>query len=260
MESAEVVQNTFRQPLLWYDHGSPMNALNQTPLTQAWKKMIEDLPVPKGILCVSAHWETGAHVAVTTNKVQKTIHDFSSRWPKELFDTEYPSPGSPELVARVAALIPGVELSGEWGLDHGSWSILNQIYPKADVPVVELSLNTAFSFQEHADLAKKLDVLRDEGYLLIFSGNIVHQEKELGYDIAGKTREFLDAMLAALEKGDTAAVVAAKSHPGYEAAASTDEHFVPLLYIAALRRPSDKFHLYNGTTSAAFSYVCFRYE
>ncbi|CAF0815778.1 unnamed protein product [Brachionus calyciflorus] len=166
-----------RMPAIFFGHGSPMNAIETNNFTESWIDVVQKFPKPKAILAISAHWET-IGTCLTSNKIQRTIHDFGG-FPRELFEVEYNPEGSESLVKRVQELIPSAKADSSWGLDHGTWSILKHIYPKSDVPTIQLSIDRKISPQEHYNLAKKLNILRDEGVLIIGSGNIVHNLREI---------------------------------------------------------------------------------
>jgi 4,5-DOPA dioxygenase extradiol len=223
-----------------------MNAIRSNAYTETWAEIGQMFPKPKAILCISAHWYIPG-VAVTAMERPRTIHDFGG-FPRELFGVQYPAPGSPELAGRVRELLGGdVVLDIEhWGLDHGTWSVLAHVFPDADVPVVQLSVNETEPADFHYELAKRLRPLRDEGVLIIGSGNLVHNLHT--YAWGNETREPFDWALrfevAAREKmlaGDHAPLV------GYEElgrdamlSAPTPDHYLPLLYVLALQREDDE--------------------
>lgn len=161
-------------PTIFFGHGNPMNALEDSVHTREWARIVDSLPYkPQSILCISAHWEThGTHVT-SGNAIQKTIHDMYG-FPPELYAIRYNASGDEKLVKRIKELVPDVQPDNSWGLDHGTWCILRHVFPNADVPVVQLSINMNKSIQQHFTLAQKLSPLRDENVLIIASGNIVH--------------------------------------------------------------------------------------
>ena len=225
-----------RMPAAFLGHGSPMNALEHNRYTAAWRAFGAAVPRPRAILMVSAHWYVSA-TAVTAMARPRTIHDFFG-FPQALFDIDYPAPGLPELAEEVAdAASPdyvGADHDG-WGLDHGAWSVLLHAFPRADVPVVQLSINAAHPPEYHVELGAKLASLRERGVLLVGSGNVVHNLRAMdrhspdaGFDWARRFNEGAVEMM--LESpGDAAGLM---HHAGFLQAAPTPEHFLPLLYIA----------------------------
>ena len=235
-----------RMPAIFFGHGNPMNALADNGYTQAWRNLGGSIARPKAILCVSAHWYIPG-VAVTAMERPRTIHDFGG-FPRELFAVEYPAPGSPELAGRVVELLGENVLKDDshWGLDHGTWSVLCHVFPDADIPVVQLSINEAEPAAFHYQLAQRLGPLRDEGVLVIGSGNLVHNLHT--YAWGNQTREPFDWALRFEEKarelvtaGDHAPLVAYEEL-GRDAmlSAPTPDHYLPLLYVLALQRPGEK--------------------
>ena len=174
-----------RMPALFIGHGSPMNAIEESAFSRAWEAQAASIRRPRAIVCISAHWETQG-AAVTAMDHPRTIHDFYG-FPQELYDVEYPAPGSAELVAAVRGLGdgPAVTADREWGLDHGTWSVVRRMYPRADVPVVQLSLDRGLDMRGHYDLGRRLAPLRDRGYLVIGSGNIVHNLRVMDFSRKG---------------------------------------------------------------------------
>jgi 4,5-DOPA dioxygenase extradiol len=244
-------------PVLFVGHGSPTNALEDNKFTQGWQDAARRIPKPKSILCVSAHWETRGVYAGATDQPE-TIHDFYG-FPKALFDVRYPAPGDPQLAQRVAQLAKTahVHLDPGRGIDHGVWSVLHVMYPQADIPVIQISLDTAQSGAFHYRLAQELGSLRDEGVLVLGSGNIVHN---LGlfrfHDMApagwaGRADAIIRARIVS---GDHAAL-ADWSALGADVALGipTPEHYLPLLYVLALQRAGDKIHIFNDDVISAIS-------
>jgi 4,5-DOPA dioxygenase extradiol len=221
-----------RMPVLFIGHGNPMNAIEDNAFSRAWGEIGDALPGPKAILCVSAHWETEG-TAVTAMERPKTIHDFYG-FPEALYDVAYAAPGSPELARRVRELLPEARMDAAWGLDHGAWSVLRRLFPRADVPVVQLSLERGKSPPEHYETGRRLRALREEGVLVLGSGNVVHNLraavwKDAAYDWAVA----FDAWVRdAIRAGDHEALIGYRSRgPSAELALPTDEHYLPLLTV-----------------------------
>jgi 4,5-DOPA dioxygenase extradiol len=226
-----------RMPALFVGHGSPMNAIEENEFSRAWEAMAKSLPRPKAILCISAHWET-AGTAVTAMAQPKTIHDFGG-FPRELYDKQYPAPGSPELAEQVQQLVKKTRVAPDqnWGLDHGTWSVLCRMYPEAELPVVQLSLDHTQPPAWHYALGKELRKLREQGVLIVGSGNIVHNLYQVdfyndgGYDWAAEFDGTIERLILA---HDHESII---DYPklGKAAALSipTNEHFLPLLYALA---------------------------
>jgi 4,5-DOPA dioxygenase extradiol len=225
-------------PALFIGHGSPMNTLERNGFTEAWRALGRHLPRPKAILAVSAHWYFGA-TAVTAMPRPRTIHDFYG-FPQPLFDFDYPAVGDPDLAGDIVELVKpewvGLDRD-QWGLDHGTWSVLAHLYPDADIPVVQLSINALRPLDYHLDLARRLAPLRERGIMILASGNVVHNLRllqwnapELAYDWAER---FDDAVADRLGR-DPGDILKVQEHPDYALAVPTPDHFAPLLYIAGL--------------------------
>ena len=239
-------------PALFAGHGSPMNAIEENAFTRAQAAQAALLPAkPKAILCISAHWETHG-TRVTTSPAPRTIHDFGG-FPAELFAVEYPAPGSPELATRIQALFEDGQVKGDerWGLDHGTWSLLKHMFPAADVPVVQLSLDHDLDPAQHYALARKLRPLRDEGVLILGSGNIVHSLRFVQWDGESAPYDWAVDFDAAI-----AEFLVRRNHDGLiryrellsrgaELSAPTEEHYLPLLYAAALQRENEPLTFFN---------------
>lgn len=227
-----------RMPALFIGHGSPMNTLESNGFTRAWRALGKQLPRPRAILAVSAHWYIGA-TAVTAMTRPRTIHDFYG-FPKPLFDFEYPAPGSPEVAQDVVDAVKpnwvGLD-HDEWGLDHGTWSVLAHLFPDADIPVVQLSINASQPFDYHLQLGARLASLRDRGILVLSSGNVVHNLRLIEWNrpTAGAdwAQRFDEAAVTQMT-GDPAAIAKLAEHPDYARAVPTPEHFLPLVYTAGL--------------------------
>lgn len=249
-----------QMPILFIGHGSPMNAINDNEFVAGWKTMAGKLPKPKAILCISAHWETSG-TFVTAMKTPETIHDFGG-FPKELFETKYPAPGSPEFALETKNTIKKttVGLDEKWGLDHGTWSILKPMYPKADIPVFQLSLDYNQPPRYHYELAKELASLRKKGVLIIGSGNMVHNlgmmkissmadiDKEYGFDW---TLEMNNIFKTKIKEHDHTALINYESlSRSSKLAIPTREHYLPLLYILALQEKDEQATFFNDKAIA----------
>ena len=236
-------------PVLFLGHGSPMNAIEDNAVTRTWKQLGASLPRPKAILCVSAHWESRG-VFVCAAEKPKTIHDFYG-FPQQLFDVTYPAPGSARLAARVAEIVKStrVRATDEWGLDHGAWSVLDVMYPEADIPTLQLSIDTAQPGAFHYALGRELGALRHEGVLLLGSGNIVHNLRLANFrdptppDWVSR----IDAISRErIEASEHSGLVDWRSlDPQISLAVPTPEHYLPLLYVLGAQREDDDVELFN---------------
>jgi 4,5-DOPA dioxygenase extradiol len=228
-------------PAVFLGHGSPMNAVLRNRYTEAWSAIGNQIPRPRAVLCVSAHWFTSGS-ALTINTAPETIHDFGG-FPQELYQVRYPAPGDPGLARRVQALLAPIpaELSGEWGLDHGTWSVLRHVYPDADVPVVQLSIDATRAAPFHFEIGRRLAALREEGVLILGSGNIVHNLYAYAREGAGQSENVKPLPWAAnfesttrelMQAGDYAPLIDYEKL-GLDAMLSipTPEHYLPLLYV-----------------------------
>ena len=229
-------------PALFIGHGNPMNAIEDTEFSRAWAEVALSLPKPKAVLCVSAHWET-AGTRVTAMEQPKTIHDFYG-FPPALFEKRYPAPGFPDLARMVQGLVrtAAIELDSDWGLDHGAWSVLCRMFPDADVPVIQLSLDQRKTPASHYELGRELRGLRKKGVLILGSGNIVHNLREMAWeDSAYDWALEFDALIKGLIlSGDHEAIIG-YSELGRSArlAVPTPEHYLPLLYVLGTQDDSD---------------------
>jgi len=236
-----------RMPAIFVGHGSPMHALGQGAVVRHWARLGGELPRPRAILCISAHWETD-RPAVTDLDPPPTIHDFGG-FPAELYELHYPAPGSPELVAELQHLVPELRRDTEWGLDHGTWAPLRHIFPAADIPVVQFSLARAFDPAGHNTLARRLAPLREAGVLIVGSGNIVHNLRRVKGS-GGAPHEWAEVFDAAvaerLEADDADALIKYPAlSPAARLAVPTPEHYLPLLYVLGVRHPEDRLHFFN---------------
>jgi len=239
-------------PAAFIGHGSPMNAIEESPFRRRWAETASRMARPRAVLCVSAHWETRG-VSVTGSEAPPTIHDFYG-FPPELFAVRYPAPGDPALARRTAAIVRSapVAIDDDRGLDHGAWSVLVAMYPEADVPVVQLSLDTRQTPAFHYALAKELAPLRDEGVLVLGSGNMVHNLRVVdfrlpgGYDWANRFDDLLKVLIRAR---DHAALASYETlGPDARLAIPTPEHYLPLLYVLALQADDEEVSLFNDET------------
>jgi 4,5-DOPA dioxygenase extradiol len=257
-DMTEPFGRTERMPVLFMGHGSPMNAIEENEFVAGFRKMGEGIPTPNAIICVSAHWETKG-TFVTAMEKPETIHDFGG-FPQALFDVQYPAPGSPQLAkeAKGAITKTTVGLDDKWGLDHGAWSVIKHLYPKADVPVIQLSLDYSQPAQYHYELAKELAALRKKGILIIGSGNIVHNLGMLAWNKLNEAGYGFDWAIEANEKmkksilsGDHAPLINFRSQGrAFDLAIPTPEHFLPLLYTLALQEKDEKVTLFNDKAVA----------
>ncbi|MFZ2901056.1 MAG: 4,5-DOPA dioxygenase extradiol [Saprospiraceae bacterium] len=244
---------TGRMPVLFLGHGSPMNAIEENEFVSGFRNTAKDLPQPKAILCVSAHWETrGTYVTAMENP--RTIHDFGG-FPKALYEVQYPAPGSPELAQEVQSTVTKAQvgLDEKWGLDHGAWSVIKHLYPDADVPVIQMSLDRYQPPQYHYDLAKELAALRRKGVLIVGSGNMVHNLRMVAWDKLNEAGFAFDWALEASEKmkacmlsGDHRQLIDFRSQGrAFDLAIPTPEHYLPLLYALALQEKDEELSLFN---------------
>ena len=239
-------------PVLFLGHGSPMNAIEENEFVQGFRRISTEIEKPQAILCISAHWETKG-TKVTAMEMPQTIHDFGG-FPQKLFDVEYPAAGSPELahVTKELIKVTNIELDRSWGLDHGAWSVLNHLYPQANIPVIQMSIDYTQGPQYHYDLAKELSALRNKGVLIIGSGNMVHNlqriewgklEENYAYDWAeeayGKMHKFI------LERNHKELINYQNQGMAFALSIPTPEHYLPLLYSLALQDDKDDIAIFN---------------
>lgn len=236
---------TTAMPAIFFGHGNPMNTLRSNAFTAGWAALGTALPLPAAVLSVSAHWYIGA-TAVTAMSTPRTIHDFGG-FPQRLYEFQYPAPGDPELASRVRDLLAPlpVALDEQWGLDHGTWSVLAHVFPHADIPVVQLSIDATQPAEFHYRIGRQLGSLRDEGVLVIGSGNLVHnlsayiwrEPDRKPYDWALRFEQRVRELLVA---GGGASLIAYKNL-GQDAMLScpTPDHYLPLLYVIGRRREGE---------------------
>jgi 4,5-DOPA dioxygenase extradiol len=251
-----------RQPVLFLGHGSPMNAIEDNDFTRALGALGARLPRPAAVLCVSAHWLTPGSL-VTGMPHPRTIHDFGG-FPEELYQVRYPAPGSPELAALVRETVGGgaVGVDQDWGLDHGAWSVLRHLYPKADVPVVQFGIDERAPARRHFELGEKLRPLREKGVLIVGSGNVVHNLRRISFDENAAPEawavEFDSWVKARLEARDHEALRGDLSAaPSGRLAVPTREHYDPLLYVLGASDAGDEMRFeYEGIQNGSISMRC----
>lgn len=244
---------TDKMPVLFLGHGSPMNAIEDNQFVQGFRKVATEIPKPNAILCISAHWFTEG-TFVTAMAMPKTIHDFYG-FPKELFDVEYPVKGSAELASEtIDLLLPNlVEEDHSWGLDHGAWSVIKHMYPNADIPVIQLSIDYTKPAQYHFDLAQQLHKLREKGILIIGSGNIIHNLKLIDWRNIDSVGKGWDWAIEAREKtnnwiidGDYDQLINyQKQGTALQYAVPSPDHYLPLIYSLGLKQSSENLSLFN---------------
>jgi 4,5-DOPA dioxygenase extradiol len=258
----DLTEQDQKMPVLFVGHGSPMNAIEDNEFSQRWRAMGKELPTPKAVLVISAHWLTrGTHITAMNNP--KTIHDFGG-FPRQLHEVGYPAPGSPELAKETASLFKSttVELDHDWGLDHGAWSVTKQMFPDAIIPVLQLSIDYHKPPQYHYELAKELSALRKKGVLILASGNMVHNlgmiqlppgssgnlNTEFGLDWALEMNTIFKDKIA---NGDHPALINyEKLHNAALLAVPTPDHYYPLLYALALHDKKEKQTFFNDKAVA----------
>jgi len=251
-------------PVLFLGHGSPMNAIETNVYTQTLSQLGKSLPKPRAILCVSAHWETDG-TRVTRMARPRTIHDFHG-FPKALFDVQYPAAGSVDLADTISSLVKSTRVQAdekEWGLDHGAWSVLKHLYPQAEIPVVQLSLDRRQPASFHFQLERELTALREQGVLILGSGNVVHNLRKINWDEAARpwdwAVEFNDWMKDRLLARDYESIIdaATKTSAG-KLSHPTLDHYWPLLYVLGASEDSDQLRFeYEGYQHASISMLSF---
>jgi 4,5-DOPA dioxygenase extradiol len=242
--------NTDLMPLLFVGHGNPMNAIQDNSITLGWSKIANELDTPKAILCISAHWETKG-TYVTMMDTPRTIHDFGG-FPQELFDVQYPAPGSPEFAKIVQQKVTSSNIGAnhDWGLDHGSWSILVKMYPKANISVFQMSIDYTKPAEYHYNLAKELKELRKKGVLILGSGNIVHNLRYANLSTSATAYdwaiEFDEQSKSLIDAGDHHSLVHyEKLGKAAQLSIPTPEHYLPLLYVLGLQEEHECVEFFN---------------
>jgi 4,5-DOPA dioxygenase extradiol len=245
--------NTEKMPVLFLGHGSPMNAIEENQFVTGFRNLAKTLPKPNAILCISAHWFTNG-TKVSAMEIPRTIHDFGG-FPQELFNVQYPAKGSPELATITQELLfpTEVELDNQWGLDHGAWSVIKHLYPDADIPVIQMSIDYTKSGQYHFKLAQNLSALRTKGILIVGSGNIVHNlrlvdfhnldKDNYGFDWAIEAKANINDYL--LDGNFQPLIDFEKQSKAFQLAIPTPEHYLPLIYTLGLKGKSEELSLFN---------------
>ncbi|MGQ1947572.1 4,5-DOPA dioxygenase extradiol [Geofilum sp. OHC36d9] len=249
----ESFSNSSKMPVLFIGHGSPMNAIEENEFVQGFRNVSSQIKMPRAILVVSAHWET-AGTKITAMPNPPTIHDFGG-FPQALYEVQYPAPGDPNLAAETQQLIKSAEvrLDDNWGLDHGAWSVIRHMYPKANVPVIELSIDYRKNPAEHYALAKELSMLRHKGVLIVGSGNLIHNlqmvdwrriNENFAFDWAQEANTKINEYIL---NGDHQSLIDfSKQGKAFQLAIPTPEHYLPLLYALALKDAKDDISLFNN--------------
>lgn len=255
---SQTFANTEKMPVLFLGHGSPMNAIEENEFVAGFRNIGKTIPKPKAVICISAHWET-LGTKITAMEKPKTIHDFGG-FPKALFEVQYPAPGNPELAGEIQKSVQKttVGLDQTWGLDHGAWSVIKHLYPYADVPVLEFSIDYSKPPQYHYDLAKELAWLRNKGVLIIGSGNMVHNlglvawnkmnVDNYGYDWAIEASTKMKNLI--LDGDHNSLIKYDLMGNSFKYAIPTPEHFLPLLYTLALKNGNEKITIFNDKAMA----------
>ena len=257
---------TERMPTLFMGHGSPMNAIDENEFTQGWREIAKGIPRPESILCVSAHWFV-PRTSVTAEQQHRTIHDFYG-FPPELYEQQYPAPGDQDLAKRITESLGNysIGLDTDWGLDHGTWSVLKRMYPQADIPTIQLSVNYSKPPRYHYELGQKLEFLRDEGVLIIGSGNFVHNlgavawnSENYEYEWAKEFEEVIKKSLFDRDENKFVSFegisdIARKAHP-------TPDHYLPLLYALGASGLENDPIIYNEKfIFGSISMTCFQFQ
>ncbi|MCB0569274.1 MAG: 4,5-DOPA dioxygenase extradiol [Phaeodactylibacter sp.] len=255
--SEKLDEQDVMMPMLFVGHGSPMNGIEDNAFSRRWRQMGREIPEPKAVLCVSAHWLTrGTHV--TAMEAPPTIHDFGG-FPKQLFEVEYPAPGDPALARETAGLFTQTEvgLDHDWGLDHGTWTVIRHMYPEANIPALQLSIDYHKPAQYHYELARALSALRKKGVLIIGSGNMVHNLRMVAWDKIDTpfgfdwALEMNEAFKSHIADGNHQPLIDYQSFgKAAQLAIPTPDHYYPLLYILGLQDKGEAVSFFNDTPMA----------
>lgn len=242
---SENADDDLKMPALFIGHGAPTYVLGENKYNKAWKEIGKKIPTPKAVVCISAHWLTRGKTMVTAMPKPRTIHDFGG-FPQAMYDMQYPAPGDETLAKEISNTIqnPHIELDHQWGFDHGTWTVLYHMFPNADIPVLQMSIDYNRDAQYHFDLAQQLQFLRKQGVLIVGSGNIVHNLSKLIFDEQEKfdwAIEFDETSKNLMEKGDFKSLINYQSL-GNEALLSipTPDHYFPLMYTLGLKTEKDQ--------------------
>ena len=253
--TSSLVEQAYTMPVLFIGHGSPMNGIEHNMYSNQWMQLAKDIPAPKAVLVVSAHWFTKG-TSITAMDFPKTIHDFGG-FPQALFDVQYPAPGNPLLAAETATMVQSatIELDHDWGLDHGAWTILKHMYPAANIPILQLSIDYTKAPSYHYALAKELYQLRKKGVLIIGSGNIVHNLRMVawdklaipgfGFDWALEMNDTFKNLI--LQNQHTSLINYEQLGTAAKLAIPTPEHYLPLIYTLGLKTEKDAIKFFNDT-------------
>ena len=256
--TSQLEETAYKMPVLFVGHGSPMNGIEDNDFSRRWKQMASEIPLPTAVLVVSAHWFTSG-TQITAMDFPKTIHDFGG-FPKALFDVQYPAPGNPALAKETAALIHSapVTLDHDWGLDHGTWTIVRHMYPEANIPILQLSIDYNKPPVWHYEMARELSGLRKKGVLIIGSGNMVHNLRMAAWDKLSQDAYGFDWAMEANEKfkhyitsGDFDPLIHYQNQGrSFQLSVPTPEHYLPLLYTLGLKENQDKTAIFNDRAVA----------
>jgi 4,5-DOPA dioxygenase extradiol len=255
---------TKKMPVLFVGHGNPMNAIEDNEYSRGWTEIAKKIPKPEAILSVSAHWYTEG-TRISDAEKPKTIYDMYG-FPEELYQVTYSAPGAPELARQVKGMISAaVEIDNSWGIDHGTWSVLHRMYPDADIPVLQLSVDSLTSFDAHFRIGQELSSLREKGVLIMGSGNVVHNlgmakwGMESGYSWADEFDAYIRDRITARQYGD--AVNYSSAGKSAEMAFFTPEHFYPLLYVLGASGSEDRLTIFNDSrTMGSISMTSYLFE
>jgi 4,5-DOPA dioxygenase extradiol len=249
----DLKQDGHLMPVLFIGHGSPMNGIEDNDFSRQWKELAHEIPQPEAVLVISAHWLSNG-TKITAMDFPATIHDFGG-FPQALFDVQYPAPGSPKIAEETASLLRKVdaELDHDWGLDHGAWTVVRHMYPEANIPVLQLSIDYSKGPQYHYDLAKDLYSLRKKGVLILGSGNMVHNlrmvawdrlnEPEFGFDWAYELNEKFKQLI--VDGNHQALINFSSISPDISKAIPTSEHYLPLIYNLGLQGKNEAIYFFN---------------